>query len=124
MLSVLVELSGLGLVEAALSQLCCTLLTARFSNALGVLVAPELDQLPDALDIVCGRYVLRAGQESTRPAPCHGTRRPGRARCSPCQSRQRWTSRLGTTLVEVALWWLLITAFGVPVAMAAQIKSS
>ena len=51
-LSVLVERSGLGPVEAALSQLSHTLLTARFSNALGVMAVSALDQLPGALDLI------------------------------------------------------------------------
>ena len=42
--SVPVERPGLGPVEATLSQLRHTLLTAQFSDALGVLIAPALDQ--------------------------------------------------------------------------------
>ena len=43
-LSVPVERPGLVLVEMALSQLRRTLLTAQFSNALDILIAPALDQ--------------------------------------------------------------------------------
>ena len=118
-----VERSGLGPVEVALSQLPRTLLTVRVSNALDILVASALDQLPTALDlIVCGRYVLRAGQDMS--APCHGAQHPGRARCSPCQSRRRWMSWPGTAPIETELRWLLVTALDVPVVKAAYIKSS
>jgi hypothetical protein len=57
-LSIPVEHSGPGLVEAVLSQLRYTLLAAQFSNALGVLVVTALDQLACALNIIiCGCYV-------------------------------------------------------------------
>ena len=62
-LSVPIERFGLGLVEAALSQLPHMLLPAWFSNAFGVLVASALDQLPGALDIIiCGHCVLCTGR--------------------------------------------------------------
>ena len=93
-LSVPVERSGLGPIEAALSQLPRTLLTALFSNALGVMVVSALEKVPGALNlIICGRCVLCAGHGSTQPTPCHGARRAGQARRLSCQSRRRWWPR-------------------------------
>ena len=120
-LSVLVESSGLGSVEAALSQLPCTLLTALFSYDLSIMVALALDQFPGALNlVVCGLCILCAGQGSIRLR--HNACRLGMVPAVPVKAALDVLVGYCVGLAELGR--LLFVALNVPMATAAYIKNS